>query len=305
MPDIHRTDWDDTTHQWVLRGGLREIFDNTLRGVEVQWPNMFNDNKTDKKIVTDLRIGGFELAEEVDEGQNYPIQSIPIDTDIDYTQVNYATGFRITKQMKKFNQIDLMRKLTKKLGRTMKLTKDIEVAQLWNSPTATYTGFDQQVLGYASHTCLDPAATAYSNIASAAISTTAIESALYYFKMMKDDTAQVVGAKADTIYFEPTQMFTVDELFGSKGMPWEESNTKNPYTKFGLKQFPYIRLSATTAWGLLAKKDDDYDINVFTSQSPQFSTQDAPDTTKDTIVLADEMYTFGFGDARMVFIGNV
>jgi len=304
MADSIQTGWDTTTDNDALRGGLRKVFDTTTASIDVMWPGMFNDISTDMYIERDMRMAGLGDAEAVAEGANVPIQDIPSPDTKDYTQEKFGTGFRITMEMKKFNRIGLMKKLTSSLSRVMKLQKDKQVHGLWNSPTATYTGYDSQVLGYALHTCKDAGATTYNNIQSAAISTTSIESALYYFKMMVDDQGEVIGATPDKIYFEPTLMFTVDELFGSKGMPWEQSNTKNPYTKWGLEQYPNIRLSATTAWGILAKKDPLFDVNVFSSQKPNFKTKDAPDTTDDTIVTSVSLYDFGFGDPRCVFIGN-
>jgi len=299
-----RTDFDTTTNKDLFRGGLRKIFDSTLQEVEVAYKGMYNTHSTDKRIERDLRMAGLPLAESVAEGANIPIADPKLDTIKEYTQAKYGSGFRITYEMKRFNEYGLMKKWTRSLSRAQKITKDIEAHRLWNSPTATYTGYDTQVLGYASHTCLDDSSSTYDNIVSAALSTTSIESALYYFKKLKDDQGQTVSYKPDTLYFEPTLMFQVDELLGSAKKPWEESNTTNVYTKFGLKPFDNIRLTSTTAWGVLAKNDPDYDVNIFTSLEPDMRVQDAPDTTQDTIVTSKQLFVYGFGDPRLVLIGN-
>ena len=305
MSVVHRTDFDNTTNHDLLRGGLRKTFDSTQKTIETYFSNMFNVLTTDQKIERDIRMAGLGLAEVKEEGAPTALQEMKLDTIKEYTQITYGTGFAITQEMKKFNKFKQMEKLTKSLARSMKLTKDITVAALWNSPTATYTGYDTQVLGYASHTCLDDASSVYDNIYSAALSTTGIETGLLYFKKMKDDQGQyTISVVPDTLYFEPTQMFTADILFGSNGMPFEESNSKNPYSKFGIKQFPYIRLTSTTAWGMLCKKDELFDVNVFTSMEPDMKVEDASNRSRDTIVTSNEMYAFGFGDPRMVWIGN-
>jgi hypothetical protein len=306
MSVIVRTDWDTSTNRDLLRGGLRKLFDNTSRQYEQLYSNMYKEINTDQMIERDARMAGFHIYDTVvAEGANIPLDDPKFDTTKDYTQVKYGKGFRITFEMKKFNKIGQMQKLTKSLARVMRLSKDIKLAALWNSTAATYLGFDGLGLGHNTHTCLDDASTTYDNLGAAAMSTTSLENAMLYFKTLVDDQGQKsLSVKPDTIYFEPTLMFTADILFGSSGMPFEESNSKNPYSKFGLKQFPYRHLSSTTAWGVLAKSDPDYDINVFTSMKPDFKVQDAPDTTSDTIVTSKEMYTFGFGVPNMVYIGS-
>ena len=300
-----RTSWDTLTNRDILRGGLRKEFDSTLKAEPVQYPSMYNDLKTDEYIERDVRMAGLGLAQAVVEGANIPIQSPKLDTIKEYTQSKFGSGYRITFEMKKFNKINLVKKLNTSLAKAQRTTKDIEAHKLWNSPTATYTGYDTQVLGYASHTCLDDASSTYDNIYSAAMSVTGIESGLYYFKKCKNDQGQTISLRPDTLYFEPTQMFTADELLGSTGMPHEMSNTKNPIAKFGLTQLANLRITSTTAWGMLAKKDELFDVNIFTSVEPDHHMQDAPDTTRDTIVTSQQLFTWGFGDPRAVFVGNV
>ena len=305
MANTVRTNWDTLTNRDILRGGLRKEFDSTLKSEEVVYPSMFNDLKTDKYIERDVRMAGLPLAQAVVEGANIPIGGPKLDTIKEYTQSKFGSGYRITFEMKKFNKINLVKKLNTSLAKAQRTTKDIEAHKLWNSPTATYTGYDTLHLGEAAHTCLDDSASTYDNIYSAAMSVTGIQSGLYYFKKLKNDQGQTISLRPDTLYFEPTQMFTADELLGSSRMPHEMSNTKNSISKFGLTQLPNIRITSTTAWGMLAKKDELFDVNIFTSSSPDHEMKDAPDTTRDTIVTSQQLFIWGFGDPRAVWIGNV
>jgi len=57
-------------------------------------------------------------------------------------------------------------------------------------------------------------------------------------------------------------------------------------------------------WFMLAKNDK-FNINVFTSQEPDLIIQDAPDTTRDRIATSLQYFGFGWGDARMYFLGRL
>jgi len=52
-------------------------------------------------------------------------------------------------------------------------------------------------------------------------------------------------------------------------------------------------------------KNDKFNINVFTSQEPDLIIQDAPDTTRDRIATSLQYFGFGWGCARMYFLGRL
>jgi len=56
---------------------------------------------------------------------------------------------------------------------------------------------------------------------------------------------------------------------------------------------------------LLAKNHALYDVNILTSQAPNLIVKDAPDNSEDTVVLSSQRYTWGFGDPRTVFVGDL
>jgi len=67
----------------------------------------------------------------------------------------------------------------------------------------------------------------------------------------------------------------------------------------------YHRLTSTTAWGVLAKNDENFDVNVWTAMEPDLKVKDSPDQTRDTIVDSLQYFTYGCGDPRCVYVGNV
>jgi hypothetical protein len=260
---IQRLSFDNTTNSDLLKeGALRQIFDDTSKEGEVYYKTLFNDKTTDLYKVVDLQMGGLTAPGEIVEGEAIPIQKPTLGTEKTYTQRFFGTGFRMTWAMNKFNKYDLWQKNAKQLAKVMKIGKDIEIHVLLNSPTSTSltcgVGFTSAVaLASASHTGLNPNTTAdnYSNIASAALGVTSLQSMRYYFATLTDAMGTHMGAKPTDLFFNPTLWFSVQELLGSANKPWEQSNTKNYLGELGLKPYEYPLLTSTTRWGVISKTD--------------------------------------------------
>ena len=301
-----RTSIDTTTNKDALRGGLRNVFDTSDRDANIYSSPLYNMISTNEYITRDLRIAGLDYGGKVGEGVQIPIQDPKFGQKLDYTQEKWGTGARITMEMKKFNHYDQMKRLVKGLKTVMLEGKDVELAKPWVSPTSSsYTGFTSVVMGSASQTTLDDAATGYANLGTSALSTTSLQAAEYYFDTLVDDIGNTAPKVPDMLVFQPTLQWTAQELFKSALMPHEESNTYNSQKDMNLELYKYHRLTSTTAWFMLARKDSDYDVNCFTSMAPDLVYEGPFDTTRDTLITSAQMYDYGFGDARCIFVGKV
>ncbi len=303
---IIRTSFDTTTNKDLLKeGGLRKLFDDTLGEAQVFYKEIVNDLTTKDLEERDQQIAGLTLPTTIVEGQNIPIQSPVLGNAKTYTQGQSATGFRMTWKMDYFNKYSLWKRWAKSLAKVMKEGKDIDIHLLFNTPLATYTGFDGLHLAEAVHTGLLAGSTTdqFSNYLNAALSYSSLESARYYFKTMKDSLGCLMSANPTHLVFEPTLYTTVQELLKSDLKPFEDSNTINAFKGYGIKTYEDPRLTSTTMWFMIDKSDG-YDINVFTSKEPDLVTQDAPDTTRDRIATSMQMYAFGYGDSRRYYLGN-
>ena len=144
----------------------------------------------------------------------------------------------------------------------------------------------------------------YSNYLNADLSYSALASVRYYYKTKKDTMGQLMMLEPDMLVFEPTLWPTVKEIMGSDNVPHELSNTTNAFKNWiSLKEDP--RLTSTTAWFALAKKDDNFDLNVFIGQEPDFVSKDAPDSTRDKIFTSETHLTWGHGDAASYYCGKL
>lgn len=304
---IITTRWGGTpTSSELFKKMIEGIFDNTDREAVVEYPNMFKTESTSEEFVRDVRLAGLPYGGEVEEGEPIPITAPKYGQTKDHSQVSYAQGFRITDRMKRFNKWGLMEKFTRDLKKVQKEVKDVELAKIWNNPTATTyaSAFDGIAIGSASHTCLDASSTTYDNLLSAALSNAALESALYYFDNMVDDQAHLITAKPDTLYVHPALRVTAAQILRSDNVAGEQSNTINVFPDWDLKTFVYHRLTSATAWGVLAKKNSDYGFKVWTALEPDIKVLGDLDTTRDTTVTSMQYFRGGVLDARMAFIGN-
>lgn len=305
---IVRTDFDTTSNKDLLNVGLRELFDTTQREALVEYKQFVNDIGTSEYDERDQQIAGLGLAGSVGEGANIKLQAPLLGGDVTYTQAGWGTGFRITHKMDYFNKYSLYQRWTKDLGRVMAETKDIEIMRMFNNPTSsTYqgTGFDSQVMAYATHTGLaSGTGDNYSNYLNQGLSISALESMRYYFKTLIDDMGLPVGSKANILVVEPTLYITAKEILGSDGKSGEMSNTMNVLKELGLSIVESVRLTSTTSWFAEATGDRNFDINVFTSMAPIFVIKDAPDNTLDKVVISLQYFTYGYGDPRCYYLGN-
>lgn len=313
MSQAIRLSLDNTTHKDLLKdGGLRKLFNNTLSKAHVFYTPLVNDLKSKDEFERDLRLGGLTGATEIVEGQEIPIQTLPIGTTKTYTQRFFGSGFRMTLAMDRFNKVNLWDKCAKGLAKSQKEAKDIEIHVMFNSPTSTAltcgVGYDSLALANDTHTGLKSGSTTdnFDNYLNASLSISALESVRYYFKTRKDDMGMYVGGSPTTLAFEPTLFITAKEIFGSDLKAHELSNTTNVIKDemSGLTLYEDPRLTSTTMWFMLDKNSDDFDLNVFTTMEPDFVTKDAPDNTRDRVATSYQMFTYGWGHAGAYCLGK-
>jgi len=298
--------FDPTSNKDLLRGGLRKIFMSKLNSTLFEAPTMFKMKTTDEYITRDFRMTGFTGHQSLTDGEEIPLQDPTADIKLDYTQSRYGTGFKITSGMKKFNKIDLVTKLTKSLARAMKEAKDVDLADVFNSATGTsITGFDGLALASNSHTTIDGSGT-IDNYANVALSYTGLQDATIYFDTMVDDSGDTRPWVPDTVAVNPHYRFRLRKYLGSDGEPDTGDRNTNALTdEYTLKPFVYHRLTSSTSWFMLAKNDEDYDIQCLTAQEPDMVMQDLTDGSRSIRVDSEQWYTKGFGIPLGVYVGNL
>jgi hypothetical protein len=300
------TPWDSTTGKEVFKTIVKEVFDSTQRKAVKESEKLYNMKTTEDLFERTLRIAGMPRGTSMVEGGKIPMYDPKMGGTKDYNVTEYGQGFRMSWLFKKTNKIDALSRWTKNLTMNAIETKQAELAKLWNSPTATYLGYDGLALGHATHTCLDDAASTYDNLISAAPSVSSLESIELYYDTMKDDqgTTIFINPKGSLLYFAPALRVNIWELMNGELKPQELSNTAS-YWNGRFEPFCYHYLTSSTAWGVAAVSDDRYDINCFTLSKADIITRDVTEyNSLDSAVMVHQSFSFGYGDPRMVVIGN-
>ena len=309
--NIHGTWWDTSTGKETLKTLVRGWFDSTERENLVEYKALCKEIKTGDDYEREARVAGLGAMQEIAEGQNIPLEEGKFGGTLDFTQVAYGNGFRITDRMRRFNKIGLLEKLTRSLKKTMAEGKDIEIAKMFNNMTATTyaSGFDSYALAYNTHTCLDDAATTYDNYLGSDLATGSYETALQYFDKLYDDQGNVFVGMARKLVVNPALRVKAYQITRADLKPFEQSNTKydlNSYFGFDVVPFVYHRFSSTTAWMVIGDVGDpDYGPRVYTALEPDLETKDGDDRTRDTVVTSLQYFKYGFTDPRQVYVGNV
>ena len=310
MSQVINSRWDTTSNRDFYKAGiLSKIFDDTDTAAFVFYPKLVQEINSADEWIRHGKVAGLLPAGELAEGQNIPIQSVPSPLTKTFTLKRWGTGFRMTDWANRFNKFQQYERLTRSLKKIQKVTKDIEVHRMFNNPTSsTYagTGFDGQVLAYATHTGLLSGSTTdnYDNILSVTPSYVALASVRYYYKTAKDDMGQYLGMEPGTLVYEPTLWPTWKEILGSDLLAFEMSNTKSPW-KGWLETVEDPRITSTTAWFVIAKKEtENYGLYVFNNKEPDFVVKDAPDNTRDRVVTSEQIFTYGFDQPRAYLQGN-
>lgn len=301
----HDIYWDNTTNKDFFKSLLWDVFDTTKRQAMYEAETMVKHIKTKDEYERRAKISGLTGMEKLADGQAIPLAEMSTPLTKDYEQERYGLGFEITAGMKKFNKYNVMKDLTAKLSRHMREEKDIEIARIFNNATATtyYTGFDSLALASNSHLCRDDGGTTYDNYLDAALGVSSFESATVYFDTLVDDDGYAIVKTPTHLFVNPQLRWEAREILGSELKPYTGDNTTNVATEYDLKLFLYHRLTSSTAWGMIAK-DSDYDIFVFTTEEPDLKVQDAPNTSRNTIVTSHQWFKPGFGDPRAYYQGD-
>jgi len=298
--------WDESTNKDWIKGTLEKIFDSTDREQLVEYPNVFREVPTDQYEVRRGRMAGLPHGGEINDGENIPTYDPVYGSTLDIQQKRFGWGFTITRMMKKFNNFEAVGTFTRNLKRTMYEMKDIEIAKLPNNMTSTTygMGYDGLALASGSHTTLDDAATGYDNYVSADISVSSLEDGYVYFDTIVDDQGKTAPGRPNKLIVPPQSRVEGQQLLAPGGVPFEQSNTKNVFPDWDLTLFVYHRMTDTDAWFLADTNHPDYGLFVYTSQDPDILVQDAPNTSRNTYVTSEQMFEYGFDDARYFYCSD-
>src|SRR6185436_16344951 len=213
----------------LLAPGFRAIFMDKFNEYPPEWPKIFNRLTSERQYEDDSSVSGFGFVPEKEEGVGItyddPIQGF----DKRYTHKTYALGFRVTREMWEDDLYGKMRKMPKSLGRSMRITQETDMANVYNRAfNSSYTGGDAKELCATDHP-LTGGGTEQNKLTNAAdFNATSLEQALIDIQATVDDRSLVLALRPLKLLVSPSGEWGAKKILKSAQEPGTANNDINP-----------------------------------------------------------------------------
>jgi hypothetical protein len=293
------------TPRQLIPGALNAILGMSYGEVVGELDGLFDEKTSDKYFEEVGFMTGFGLAPNKTEGG-----AIFYDTARE-TWVARAEhevvglGFQITEEQIEDNQyMNMAQALAKKIGRSMGQTKEQKKANVINNGfNSAYTqgpNGDGQPLFSASHPTIGDGN--QSNLLTADLSETALESALISISKAKDDRGLYINLRAKSLWVPAENQFVAHRILKSDGRVGTADNDTNALKDMNM--FPgglHISRRFTDSDSWYIRTDLDGGLMFFT-RTPLQTKQEGDFDTGNIKFKARERYSAGpWGDWRAVY----
>lgn len=282
----------------LLAPGLRKVFFDEYKDFPEEYSQLANVESSKRAYEEDLMTAGLGLHQIKQEQKGISYDD-PIQGDkVRYTHVTWGLGFRVSREMYDDDLYGVMKKMSKELARSARLTVEMEFGAMLDDlfTGSTYTGHDGSA-ACTSHTLLTGAT--YSNYASTATDLTigALRSASERLeKTLNERGLPDTRGRGDLLVVSPTYQWIADEILNSQGKAYTADNTKNSFGGMGIKTFVSHYTSDEDMWLLTAPKAR-HDLKFFWRMKPKFENEDDFDN-KDAKFSSYMRFSMGFTDWR-------
>lgn len=284
---------------YLLYPGFRQVFMDKFNSYPDEYTKLVNVLSSERQYEEDTSVSGFGLVPQKDEGGGIyyddPIQGFKKR----YTHTTFGMGFRVTREMNEDDQYGKMGKMPKGLGRSMRLTIEQDVANIYNNGFDTnYTGWDGKPLFSATHPRTGGGT--WSNVASvsADLAPTSLEQALIDIAATTDDRGLLLALRPKVLLVSTSFEWTASKILESTLLPGGGNNDINPAK--GLMPFEVNHyFTDADAWYILC---NDHEVNMFYRRRPDFEQGNDFDT-EDAKFKATARWSRGWSEPRGAY-GN-
>jgi len=267
-----------------------------------EWSKLgFQVEKSTKAYEEDVGVSSFGLAAIKAEGQAITYDSERQGFTSRYNHVVYALGFVITREIYEDEQYDIVgKRKAQGLARSMRQTKEIVGANIFNRAFATYTGGDGKVLIASDHPNV-AGGTASNIIGTAAdLSEAALEQAVIDIAGFRDDRGLLIAAKPKKLIIPYQLQFEANRILGANGRVGTDLNDPNAIKDMGIFGDVVTNhyLTDSDAWFIVTDVPDG--LKHFERRADQFEMDNDFDT-ENAKFKATARYSFGWSDWRGVY----
>lgn len=291
------------THPKALWPGVKSWFGMEYDRHDPQWPDLFEQDTSEKRYEEEVENVGFGMATVKPEGEALAYDTTSQGYVSRYTHVAYAIGYMVTHEEMKDNLYEeVSRRRAPDLAFAMRQTEEWTHANVYNRAfSGSYTGGDSKSLCASDHPSLYGS---QSNLLTAAdLSEVAIEDALTAIGNAVDGRGRKINLKGLTLHISTSDQFEAARILKSVQQNDTANNAINAIKAMGMlpggaKVNNYF--TSTTAWFI--RTNVRRGMRHFTREAASFD-QDNDFDTKNAKAAVYARWSQGWSDWRGVW-GN-
>jgi hypothetical protein len=269
------------TFSGLMRKGLDAAAFMEINRTPVMFPMIFNVGQMTGKFVEKLELGNVGKLVEKPEGEALTLTDMEQGWLKRWTAKTMALGLNITQEAIEDDQYGKIAQMAGRMAAAAPRTMEYDCAVVFNSGDATtYYSTNDSVALFASTHKLTPTgpATFTSIETSAALSRTALQSALTTLNTQKDEKGENIDQTPVYLIVPPALEWKGEELLASVFDPESDSNAVNAVkSRRNLQLLVWKELTSTTSWFILCKEHGLWFLRrmpIQTGQSGDFDTGD-------------------------------
>jgi hypothetical protein len=285
----------------ALKPIITEVIDTTYRDYPSTYPTIFNVKPTTFAYDDDLKIAGFPMATQINEGDRVVYQDMLNINTVRYTSVMMVQAFRVSEQMMDDQKVNIIREPMRRLAHSLIVAKEQRHANIFNlgfAANPAFTAGDGVPLFNLVHPLGMGGLTASNRLAvDSDIGIASVQEALALCRYSVDDRNHVQKFTPRFLVVSPSDEFTANEIVRSQLKPGFVTNDKNVLQDlYNLQVVVWPELTDTDAWFVVADKPQQY-LKSYQRRDPR------PDQGEDFDTFSlkfkySERYICGFSDWR-------
>ncbi len=285
----------------LLQDGVNKIFGQVYDEHSVEYDKLFKTQQSGKAFEVDVQVESFGLAVEKSQGQDITFDSFSQGISPKYVNSTFGKGFIMTEEALEDNQYAGTFKQAGSLAFSMRQTKEVNGANIFNNgfTSGTMVDGDGVVLFSASHVS-GPTGGTYSNILAVAadLSEASLEDMLVQIADAEDSRGLKIALKPEMLHVSSSAPFEAQRILHSVLRVGTSDNDDNAIRSMNAIPGGYAvnhYFTDPDAWFITTNAPEG--LKHFERRAVRFG-QDNSFVSGNARFKADERYVFGWTDAR-------
>lgn len=289
--------------QKELVPGLNALFGLEYKKYEEQHKEVFETENSDRAWEEELKLSGFGLAQNKDEGAGIVYDNAQEVWSARYNHEVVALGFSLTEEAIEDNLYDALgARYTKALAKSMADTKQIKAAAILNNAfSGSALGGDGVSLCNASHPTVSGIVNANTAPVAVDLNETAIEDMYIQIAKWVDERGLLIAAKPQKLIISVDQVFIAERLLKTQNRVGTADNDISAMVSTGVFPMGYkVMNRLTDPDAFFVKTDVPNGLKHFIRR-PLKTADEGDFETGNWRYKATERYSFGWTDPLAIW----